>query len=450
MTHPKTARDRTFLQYLIEAGHMRYWIIASWAVALFTVTDFKTAAAWFFAATLSGLLRTFAERCLVMSDAAMHGRIKLGAATISCFAWAAAPLLAFLHGGTYGVPLGVALLIAGYVLVFTQMRAAPREALIVSAPYSIVVAILFAHLWGTPGFWVVLSTVPVLALALVIKVAITQMKDGDLEAVNRRQAELIAELETARDRADAASAAKSNFLGVISHELRTPMNGVLGAAQLLQMSSLDGCQKEFVSVIRNSGEGLMVLLNDILDITKIESGKMELDIADIETDTLLTRLTGPFKAQAEARGLTFATEIRGDLPPVLQMDPLRLAQVTHNLLANAIKFTPQGEVRLVVESEPRADGRIALRLSVSDSGIGIAADDLSRLFQPFSQVDGSSTRKFGGTGLGLSICQRLAVLMDGEITVTSIPGLGSTFTLHATFDAPSIEGAPVEAARAAA
>lgn len=242
------------------------------------------------------------------------------------------------------------------------------------------------------------------------------MKDSDLEAVNRRQAELIAELETARDTANAASAAKSNFLGVISHELRTPMNGVLGAAQLLQMSELSDRQKEFVGVIRDSGEGLMVLLNDILDITKIESGKMELDFIDVEAESLAARLTGPFKAQAEARGLTFTTEIRGPLPPLIRMDPLRLAQVTHNLLANAIKFTPQGEVRLIIDSEPAGDGRTTLRLDVVDSGIGIAADDLTRLFQPFSQVDGSSTRKFGGTGLGLSICQRLAALMDGEIT----------------------------------
>ncbi len=424
---------------------MRYWIIVSWALALFTVTDFATASIWFGVATLSGLLRTFVERRLTMSDAEMHGRIRLAAATLSCFAWAAAPLLTFLHGGTYGVPLGVALLMAGYVLVFTQMRAEPREALIVSAPYSMVVTLLFVQLWGTPGFWVVLSMIPVLALALIIKVVITQMKDGDLEAVNRRQAELIAELEMARDQADAASAAKSNFLGVISHELRTPMNGVLGAAQLLQMSELSDRQKEFVGVIRDSGEGLMVLLNDILDITKIESGKMELDFVDVEAETLAARLTGPFKAQAEARGLTFTTEIRGALPPLLRMDPLRLAQVTHNLLANAIKFTPQGEVRLIIDSEPAGDGRTILRLGVVDSGIGIAADDLTRLFQPFSQVDGSSTRKFGGTGLGLSICQRLAALMEGEITVTSTPGKGSTFTLQATFDTPRIKAVCVAA-----
>ncbi|MDO9609294.1 MAG: ATP-binding protein [Brevundimonas sp.] len=445
MTQPQSAAGRPVLQYVIAAGYMRYLLIASWALALGTVTGWREAVAWFCAATSIGIVRTFVERRLVLSDRRLHDRIKLTIATVSCIAWAAAPLLAFVHGGAYGVPLGVGLLMAGYVLVFTQMRAAPREAVIVSAPYSIVTVLLLISLWGDPGFWVMLGMVPVLGLALFIKVVITQMKDGDLEAVNRRQAELIAELEIARDRADAASAAKSNFLGVISHELRTPMNGVLGAAQLLQMSELSDRQKEFVGVIRNSGEGLMVLLNDILDITKIESGKMELDIDDIETDTLMARLTGPFKAQAEARGLTFATEIRGDLPPLLKMDPLRLAQVAHNLLANAIKFTPQGEVRLVVESEPRTDGRIALGISVVDSGIGIAADDLSRLFQPFSQVDGSSTRKFGGTGLGLSICQRLAVLMDGEITVASIPGQGSTFTLHATFDTPLMQDARIAA-----
>ena len=445
MTTFKTHPGRSLLQHLIANGHMRYLIIASWAVALFTVTDFATAVLWFAAATASGVLRTFVERVLVLRDEGLHGRIKLMAATISCIAWSAAPLLAFLHGGTYGVPLGVALLMAGYVLVFTQMRAAPREALIASAPYSVVVVLLFVKLWGTAGFWVVLSMIPLLALALLIKVAITQMKDSDLEAVNRRQAELIAELETARDTANAASAAKSNFLGVISHELRTPMNGVLGAAQLLQMSEISDRQKEFVGVIRDSGEGLMVLLNDILDITKIESGKMELDFVDVEAETLAARLTGPFKAQAEARGLTFTTDIRGALPPLLRMDPLRLAQVTHNLLANAIKFTPQGEVRLIIDSEPAGEGRTTLRLGVVDSGIGIAADDLTRLFQPFSQVDGSSTRKFGGTGLGLSICQRLAALMDGEITVASTPGKGSTFTLHATFDTPRIEAVRVAA-----
>ncbi|WP_299175288.1 ATP-binding protein [uncultured Brevundimonas sp.] len=445
MIQPQRASDRSVLQYVIAAGYMRYLLIASWALALGTVTGWREAVAWFCVATVIGMVRTFVERRLILSDSRLHDRIKLTTATLSCVAWAAAPLLAFVHGGASGAPLGVGLLMAGYVLVFTQMRAAPREALIVSAPYSIVTVLLLISLWGGSGFWVMLSMVPVLALSLVIKVVITQMKDGDLEAVNRRQAELIDELKTACDRADAANAAKSSFLGVISHELRTPMNGVLGAAQLLQMSALDDRQKEFVGVIRNSGEGLMVLLNDILDITKIEAGKMELDLADVETDTLMTRLTGPFRAQAEARGLTFVTETRGALPPVLRLDPLRLAQVTHNLLANAIKFTPQGEVRLILEGEARDDGRVGLRLCVVDSGIGIASADLDRLFQPFSQVDGSSTRRFGGTGLGLSICQRLAALMGGEITVTSIPGQGSTFTLCATFDAPQLQPARVAA-----
>ena len=436
---------RPALQRLVAAGYMRYWIIGSWALALSTVVGAGMAVGWFASATAFGLVRTFVDRGLAMADTVRHQRVKLGVATISCVAWAAAPLLAFLYGGAQGVVLGVALLIAGYVLVFTQMRAAPREALIVSTPYSLVVIVLFILLWGTSGFWVMLSMAPVLALALIIKVAITQMKDNDLEAVNRRQAELIAELEAARDRADAASIAKSNFLGVVSHELRTPMNGVLGAAQRLQMSALDDRQKEFVSVIRNSGEGLMVLLNDILDLTKIEAGKMDLDLADTRTSDLMPRLIGPFRAQAEARGLVFTSETRGAVPPLLQLDPLRLAQVAHNLLGNAIKFTSQGEVRLVLEGEPVADGRTRLRLSVIDSGIGIAAEDVERLFQPFSQVDGSSTRRFGGTGLGLSICQRLAGMMGGEITVSSIPGQGSAFTLQAVFEEPRLEAGRVAA-----
>lgn len=436
-----TSHDRPalpLLHKLIAAGHLRYWLIGSWALALCTSTGPVLAGWWFAVACTAGLARTVVDRRTT-------GWPRLAIATASCAIWSVAPLLSFVSGSRYGVEMGVGLLMAGYVLVFTQIRAAPREALLVSSPYSAVVLALVIHQWGSPTFWVLLAILPVLGLALLIKVVITQIKDGELRDVNRRQAALIAELKIAHDQAQAASVAKSNFLGVISHELRTPMNGVLGAAQLLQMSELSDRQKEFVGVIRDSGEGLMVLLNDILDITKIESGKMELDFVDVEAETLAARLIGPFKAQAEARGLTFKTDIRGPLPPLLRMDPLRLAQVTHNLLANAIKFTPQGEVRLIIDSEPAGDGRTTLRLGVVDSGIGIATDDLTRLFQPFSQVDGSSTRKFGGAGLGLSICQRLAALMDGEITVTSTPGEGSTFTFHATFDTPRIETVSVAA-----
>jgi signal transduction histidine kinase len=294
---------------------------------------------------------------------------------------------------------------------------------------------LIVGLWGSPGFWVVLGMVPVLGLALLIKVVITQMRDEELGAVNRRQAALIVELEQARDRANAANAAKSNFLGVISHELRTPMNGVLGAAELLRLSQLDARQTGFVDIITQSGQGLMSLLNDILDVTKIEAGKMDLTEALVETDGLAQRLVGPMAAQAEAKALRFTVEVVGEWPVLIRADVLRLAQISHNLLANAIKFTPVGEVGLRLTGQRLADGRLGFRLDVRDSGIGIAPEDLAALFQPFSQVDASSTRRFGGTGLGLSICRRLAELMGGEMTVQSVAGEGSTFTLTAAFDA---------------
>lgn len=430
-----TADDRRpLLHRLIAAGHLRYWIIASWALALWTTTSFRVAATWFVVATVAGMIRTVVEG-RAGPRGASPTLLRLLVATASCAIWAAAPWLSFTAGSLFSVAVGVALLMAGYVLVFTQMRAAPREAMIVSAPYSAMVVFLIVGLWGSPGFWVVLGMVPVLGLALLIKVVITQMRDEELGAVNRRQAALIVELEQARDRANAANAAKSNFLGVISHELRTPMNGVLGAAELLRLSQLDARQTGFVDIITQSGQGLMSLLNDILDVTKIEAGKMDLTEALVETDGLAQRLVGPMAAQAEAKALRFTVEVVGEWPVLIRADVLRLAQISHNLLANAIKFTPVGEVGLRLTGQRRADGRLGFRLDVSDSGIGIAPEDLGALFQPFSQVDASSTRRFGGTGLGLSICRRLAELMGGEMTVQSVAGEGSTFTLTAAFDA---------------
>jgi signal transduction histidine kinase len=430
-----TADDRRpLLHRLIAAGHLRYWIIASWALALWTTTSLRVAATWFVVATVAGMIRTVVEG-RAGPRGASPTLLRLLVATVSCAIWAAAPWLSFTAGSLFSVAVGVALLMAGYVLVFTQMRAAPREAMIVSAPYSAMVVFLIVGLWGSPGFWVVLGMVPVLGLALLIKVVITQMRDEELGAVNRRQAALIVELEQARDRANAANAAKSNFLGVISHELRTPMNGVLGAAELLRLSQLDARQTGFVDIITQSGQGLMSLLNDILDVTKIEAGKMDLTEALVETDGLAQRLVGPMAAQAEAKALRFTVEVVGEWPVLIRADVLRLAQISHNLLANAIKFTPVGEVGLRLTGQRLADGRLGFRLDVRDSGIGIAPEDLAALFQPFSQVDASSTRRFGGTGLGLSICRRLAELMGGEMTVQSVAGEGSTFTLTAAFDA---------------
>jgi len=448
MTVPMTepGSPPPLLHRLIAAGHLRYWLISSWALVLAAVTSWQLALAWFVVATLSGVARTIVETRIRLTNAGQHARLKLLTATASCIAWAAAPLLAATTGGALGFTVATALLICGYTLVFTQMRAEPREALIVSLPYTAVVAGLVAGLWGTSAFWVAATLIPVVSLALVIKVVITQIKDRELAAINAAQARLIDELAEARDRANAASTAKSNFLGVVSHELRTPMNGVLGAAQILQMSGLSDKQSEMVNIIRSSGDSLMGLLNDILDMTKIEAGKMELRPQAVATKALIEKMVGPFKAQAEARGLQFVITTRGDLPENLVVDPLRLCQITHNLLGNAVKFTEQGTVSLTVAGTDSRNGQTRLQIAVSDSGIGIAEDDLERLFRPFAQVDDSSTRRFSGTGLGLSICLRLAELMGGAITVQSVPGHGSTFTFCATFERePILTGAVIAA-----
>lgn len=419
-----------FLHRVVLAGQLRYWIIASWALALTTTVPWQTALQWFAVTTALGLVRTFVDTAAGRFGPRVHARLKLGVATVSCIAWAFAPFLSYFSGHALAVAMAVALLMAGYTLVFTQMRSAPGEALLVSAPYHIVLLIIAADLWGSQNVLVVLAMAPVLGLALLIKVVITEIKDAELAAVNQRQAVLIEDLGEARDKANAASDAKSNFLAIVSHELRTPMNGVLGAAQLLERTDLDQRQQTYVSVIRRSGESLLLQLNDILDLTKMEAGRLELDLAPIGMTDLLLRLVGPFQAQAEAKGLGFRIESLGDQPGTVRLDSLRLAQITHNLLSNAVKFTDTGEIIFQIEQRRVGEDRIALRFSVTDSGCGIEPGDIGALFQPFTQMDASSTRRFGGTGLGLTICSRLARLMGGEVLATSSRDRGSTFTLE--------------------
>ncbi|HWW11897.1 MAG TPA: ATP-binding protein, partial [Brevundimonas sp.] len=349
-------------------------------------------------------------------------------ATATTAAWAAAPLLAWFSGATFGPSLGMTLLVAGYVLVFAQLRSSPRQAIVISSPYGAAALIIAGSLWGTPEFWQFLAVIPFTAAGLFVLVTMTMLREERIRAFQEHQAHLIEELESARDKANAANDAKSNFLGVISHELRTPMNGVLGAAQLLAATRLEPTQREYLSIIRNSGDNLLSLLNDILDMTKIEAGKMTFEVVDVNVEDLDKRVTGPFQAQAEAKGLDFVALREGEVPAVVRGDPLRVCQVIHNLLSNAVKFTDAGQITYTVRGERLSEQAVRFDFMIRDSGSGIAPEDLERLFQPFTQVDASSTRRFGGTGLGLTISRRMANIMGGDITVESTPGEGSTFT----------------------
>ncbi len=415
------------LRAILQTQYLRYLIITSWALGLLATLGSMTAGLWFVGTLAAGAARGAVEKRISQRVGAGWGLVFPAVATVTTAAWAAAPLLAWFSGAPFGQPLALTLLVSGYVLVFAQLRSSPRQALVISSPYGAVAVIIAVSQWGTPLFWPFLAVLPFTAAGLFVLVTMTMMREERIRAFQAHQAHLIEELEAARDKANAANDAKSNFLGIISHELRTPMNGVLGAAQLLSATRLENTQREYLSIIRNSGDNLLSLLNDILDMTKIEAGKMTFEIVDVSVEDLHRRVTGPFQAQAEAKGLMFEATYEGDIPATVRGDPLRVCQVIHNLLSNAVKFTDTGTVAYTVRGKRLADRRVAFEFAVTDSGTGISAADLERLFQPFTQVDASSTRRFGGTGLGLTISRRMANIMGGDITVTSELGKGSTF-----------------------
>ncbi len=264
----------------------------------------------------------------------------------------------------------------------------------------------------------------------LVQITYRPMSDGRKVAISVDVTELRMrerELKKAQAAAVAASNAKSAFLANMSHEIRTPLNGILGMAQVLEMGELSAEQHEQVSTILDSGRNLMSLLNDVLDLSKIEAGKIAIVKADTDVAHTLRRLHRLWKPKAEEAGLEFYLSLDADLPQVLNFDAVRVRQCVSNLVSNAIKFTPKGRVEVFVTARKLASGEHMVKIRVSDTGVGMDEETTTRLFKPFVQADDSTSRKFGGTGLGLSITRKLAELMGGEATVTSEPGRGSEF-----------------------
>jgi signal transduction histidine kinase/ActR/RegA family two-component response regulator len=384
------------------------------------------------------LYRRWNEHAAAFEPKALEARIGWAAGMRACAAvvW---PVLAVLVRGSPAdlmfLGLTACLLMSSGVV---QSALSPRLYLLTAGPVLVGLGIaMFGRFPLMPAIGLTLTLIMLAVMLGVMSGGVSRllkewsvMVEGNTRLIDRLKAERAA-AEAAREEARRAGEAKARFLATMSHEIRTPMNGVLGMAQLLKTSA-QGSQKDQVETLIQSGEFLMSILNDILDLSRIDADRMSLVVAPQDLGGLARELTGFWSAAAAQKGLELTLDIDPALPAALVMDGRRVRQVLFNLVGNALKFTPQGRVGVALTGEPDSDGTARLRISVRDSGIGIAPDKLPRLFDAFTQADDSSRRDFGGTGLGLAICRQLTELMGGRLWAESLPGRGSTFHVELT------------------
>ncbi|MBI4986508.1 MAG: response regulator [Rhodocyclales bacterium] len=328
--------------------------------------------------------------------------------------------------------LFAALVMAGMVAGAVPILSAVPEAFrAYAAP--VMLSIIFTALADSHGVadWMLALVATLYLLALLHSARLFHDSLDSSIRLASRMRHMVDQLDEARRGAEASSQAKSQFLAMMSHEIRTPMNGILGMAQVLLDSGLsEDERRDFTRTILDSGQTLLILLNDILDLSKVEAGKLELTPSDCYPAAILADTAALFAESARGKNLRIETEWPGDADAMYWADANRLRQMLSNLVNNAIKFTAQGFVRIGAREIERSAQEAVLEFFVADSGIGIAADKQATLFQPFMQVDSSNTRQFGGTGLGLSIVRLLAQLMGGDVSVASAPGQGARFSFR--------------------
>lgn len=310
-------------------------------------------------------------------------------------------------------------------LLMQKSRPLLLSAIVPHSVYFLGMPIVTAFIEGRPALLLVAVGGVLYLSHLVVSANQTAGVTSGLEAATQ-------EAEAQRRKADAASAAKSDFLAVVSHEIRTPMNAVISAANLLRRTRLDAEQREHVMMLIDAGDVLVGLLNDVLDLSKIEAGKMQFEVAPMDLRGRLNTLQRLWQPRAEAGGLSLILQVDEPAPTSIATDALRFQQILFNLISNAVKFTAEGEVRVSVAWDAHAS---VLTMEVADTGCGIPADRLANIFDCFEQADAGTTRRYGGTGLGLAISRRLAQLMGGDLSVESTVGEGSCFTVHLPVEA---------------